>query len=137
MSTRILVVDDDALTLDVLMQTLDLYYDLTIAQSGYQALEIVARSAPFTVIISDLNMPAMDGIEFCSLAKSLSPDSICMLLSCHQELEIAQRVLAHGDVFRIMQKPCKKAELICNIDAAIKHNHTLRANRHCAAVSSL
>lgn len=137
MQSRILVVDDEALLLNAMTRSLDLYYELEIAESGFQALELIAKSAPFDVILSDLRMPEMDGIEFLQLAIALSPDSVCMLLTGNQDLAAAQSAVRHGDIFRVMEKPCNKAELIRNIEEAIKLNHTARANRQIAEQAAL
>lgn len=61
---HILTVDDDAMAAAIVSMILeDAGYEVMVAKDGEQALGLIADKSDFAVIISDLNMPGMDGIE--------------------------------------------------------------------------
>lgn len=65
----ILLVDDDATNLDVLVNSLDQLYKLGIAKTGEKAIDFVQKKNP-DLILLDINMPGMDGYEVCQKLKS-------------------------------------------------------------------
>ncbi len=65
----ILVVDDTKANLDILVDALGEFYDISVATDGYSALEVVEQSTP-NLILLDIMMPGMDGYEVCRRLKS-------------------------------------------------------------------
>ena len=61
--SRILVVDDDCALLDIAEEIIGDCYDVILAQSGVQALEILSSQAAPELILLDIDMPGMDGFE--------------------------------------------------------------------------
>lgn len=61
---RILIVDDDAMNIDILMDSLEEEYDVKAAESGEEALEIIPKYNP-DVILLDIMMSGIDGYEVC------------------------------------------------------------------------
>ena len=61
---RILIVDDDAMNIDILMDSLEEEYDVKAAESGEEALEIIPQYNP-NVILLDIMMSGIDGYEVC------------------------------------------------------------------------
>lgn len=87
---RVLFVDDDPNILSGLRRMLRPYrneWDMSFAESGAQALELM-ESAPFDVIVSDMKMPGINGVELLSRVKEIYPDSIRIALSGHAEMEM-------------------------------------------------
>ncbi len=119
MSARILIVDDEVLVLKAISRSLEFDFDLTLATSGLEALKLIRHQAAFEIIISDLRMPEMDGIEFIRRARQFSPESVFMLLTGNQDLAEAECAVDKGLVFRIMEKPCNKDSILESIHAAI------------------
>lgn len=66
---RVLVVDDTEANIDILVDTIESDYDVSVAMDGEGALEIVAEEAP-DLILLDIMMPGMDGYEVCKRLKS-------------------------------------------------------------------
>lgn len=103
---RVLIVDDDANLLSSMRRQFAAKYDLVTAQSGQEALEIMAANEPFSVLVSDLKMPGMDGIQLLSRAAELFPDTIRILLTGFADLQNAMDAVNRGFIFRFLNKPC-------------------------------
>ena len=112
---RILVVDDDPLLLKVLRDTLDIDgHAVTVANGGQAGIDafIAARDAgtPFSIVITDLGMPYVDGRQVSARVKQLSPSTPVVLLTGW-----GQRLVDDGDVplhvDRVLNKPPKLSDL--------------------------
>ena len=79
---RILVVDDDPMIQLVLRGYLQKWgHEVQVTSSAAEALDSLSAEAPFDLIMSDLVMPIMDGLEFARLAKQLYPKSHFILIT--------------------------------------------------------
>ena len=76
MSVKILFVDDDPNILSSFERQFRKLFTVHTAPGGKEGLEIVSEHGPFAVIVSDLRMPVMDGIEFLSRVREAAPDSV-------------------------------------------------------------
>ena len=82
MAHLVLVVDDDPSVLEVITEMLkDLGCDVISANSGFGALEQLARHDRISILITDINMPGMDGHELAERAKRTNPDLKILQLS--------------------------------------------------------
>lgn len=117
MSGRVLFVDDDQMLLSSMERCLGLDFDLVTAASGPDALEIIAKEDPFPVIVSDMRMPVMDGIQFIQKAREASKHSVFLMLTGNQDVQTAVRAVNEGQVFRFLNKPSDPSE----ISTAITH----------------
>jgi CheY-like chemotaxis protein len=117
----VLVVDDES---DVLESIADFVgashpdLDVLTAHSGPEALNIV-RDRRVDLIVSDLRMPGMDGIEFLHDARVLQPRSSRMLLTAYREEALADRALIEAGVVAILSKPFDLLAFNDAIDAAL------------------
>ena len=112
---RILVVDDDPLLIRALCETLESDgHEVTTAYGGQEGIDAFrvaqGRGKPFSVVITDLGMPRVDGRKVASSVKSLSPFTPVILLTGW-----GQRLVAEGDVpphvDRVLAKPPKLRDL--------------------------
>ncbi|MBU1823147.1 MAG: response regulator, partial [Bacteroidetes bacterium] len=79
---RILVVDDNKTNLTILKAQMEQWKLVPVlASSGKEALELLEREAPFQLVISDMQMPGMDGVELAQAIKARQPELPIMLLS--------------------------------------------------------
>lgn len=103
---RILIVDDRALVLFVMERTLeklDVDCDLVGVRSGREALQILDAQG-FDLIITDLKMPDMDGVELTEQIRARGSDAVVVWITaygCQGLREEAERL----DVFRCVEKP--------------------------------
>jgi response regulator RpfG family c-di-GMP phosphodiesterase len=106
MSEKILFVDDDINLLASCERNFSRKFKVETAEGGEAALQKVAERGPFAVVISDRQMPRMDGIRFLSLVKERAPDTVRIMLTGNADLEGAIKVVNEGNIFRFLTKPC-------------------------------
>jgi len=101
----ILFVDDESDILNSLKRFLRREpYRKFFAESGLKALEIL-ESNDISVIVSDLRMPEMNGLELISQAKKRNPDTLRLILSGSQDFDQIINSINKGEVFRFVPKP--------------------------------
>jgi response regulator RpfG family c-di-GMP phosphodiesterase len=106
MAHPILFVDDDAILLKSFKRTLPSQFKVVTADSPEKGLRILQEQGPFSVIVSDMKMPGMNGIEMLSQSKKISPDTIRILLTGFADQQTAIDGVNKGDLFRFLTKPC-------------------------------
>ena len=115
---RVLVVDDNRTNRKILKGQLEQWKLIAVlANSGGDGLRILSQSAPFDLVISDMQMPEMDGVHFAKLAKSSAPTLPIILLSSIGE----EYSKDHRHLFTsILNKPTKQSVLCKHILEALK-----------------
>ncbi|MCH2208128.1 MAG: SpoIIE family protein phosphatase [Lentisphaerales bacterium] len=108
---KILLVDDEPEVLSALRIGLCNKYKIYTSCNAEDALELVASEGPFPVIMSDLKMPGINGLDFLERASALSPESSAILLTGQGEIEDAVRAVNSGIIFKYLSKPCARPEL--------------------------
>jgi CheY-like chemotaxis protein/putative methionine-R-sulfoxide reductase with GAF domain len=104
-SSKILVVDDEPGILEFLTDLLTTFgYTLTIAAGGEQAIKFL-ETETFDVILVDLKMPRIDGLEVLRKAKTLDPDAVVVFLTGYMTLENALDMMRAGGAFDCLTKP--------------------------------
>lgn len=108
MVRTIIVVDDDALVLDVLTAMLeDLGCNVVAVQNPHEALELLRSRPDVSALITDVNMPAIDGAELARGAQEVSPGIGVLLVSGKPQPSMVYPVLRKpfsvGDLARVME----------------------------------
>jgi DNA-binding response OmpR family regulator len=117
MKPRLLLVDDEEMYLEYLSRRLiRAQYDVAKCLSGEEALE-KTRDHDFDVIILDVIMPGIDGIETLREIKKLKPGTEVILLTGNASLESGIEGIKLG-AFDYLRKPCNTEELVSKIDQA-------------------
>lgn len=133
MPERILLVDDDPNLLSALQRQLRKLFDLTIAVGGVEALNAVddanSRREPFAVVLCDMRMPGMDGIDVLSRIRERSPDTIRMMLTGNADQQTAIDAINRGNIFRFLTKPCPAEDLVAGLQDAVSQNQLITAER--------
>ena len=111
MENRILFVDDDTNILDSYRRQLRKYFHIETALGSESGLQAVKNDGGFAVIVSDLRMPGMDGNEFLSRVKDISPESVRIMLTGYADLQNAIKAINQGSIFRLLTKPCSNRDL--------------------------
>lgn len=124
MSRRVMMVDDEPSLLNGVQRRLGSEFELTTASSGEDALKAMDEGPPFAVIVTDMRMPKMNGIQFIHAARAKSPDSVYIMLTGNQDQATAIHALNDGHVFRFLTKPCQSPDLKKAIEAGI-HQYRL------------
>lgn len=127
---KILLVDDDENLLSGLKRQFYKVFSFDTAVGGYNALlKIKDSPQPYSVIISDMRMPEMNGIEFLKKAKAVSPDSVRIMLTGNADMETAIDAVNKGNIFRFLSKPIEPQSLKITIIAAIRQYKLVVAER--------
>src|SRR5258708_32345853 len=100
MSEKILFVDDDTNILEAYRRQLRRQFTIETALGGEEGLEAVRSRGPFAVVVSDLRMPGMDGIQFLSAVREGGPESVRCLLTGHADLDAAIATLDADNLSR-------------------------------------
>ena len=108
---KILFVDDDPEILATLKRTFRRKYLVETALGPLRGLEVAAEHGPYAVVVADLRMPGLDGLEFFTQLKKLSPDTVRIMLTGYADLRAAMDAVNTGHVFRFLAKPCPEEEL--------------------------
>ncbi|OKY75361.1 MAG: hypothetical protein BM485_08830 [Desulfobulbaceae bacterium DB1] len=115
---RILIVDDEPIVLKSLQWGLtEQGYAVECAESGEQGLEMLERDS-YHLLISDLLMEGIDGIELIKKARALYPDMAVCLLTGYADLSSAIEALRLGADDYLM-KPCELTELFLRVERAL------------------
>ncbi len=116
---KVLLVDDE----DRFRQTLkkrvsSREYNVFDASNGIQALEMI-REEPMDVVILDVRMPGLSGLETLTEIKKISPETEVILLTGHASIDPAIEGMRLG-AFDYLMKPCELEELMVKIDNAFE-----------------
>jgi len=129
MSENILLVDDEPNVLDAYRRNLRKQFNIVTATGGAEALAAMHSQGPFAVVVSDMRMPEMDGVEFLMKAKQLAPDTVRLMLTGNADQQTAIDAVNKGDVFRFLNKPCEPEDMANSLNDAIKQHHLIRAEK--------
>jgi two-component system sensor histidine kinase/response regulator len=111
MKESILYVDDELINLELFRINFEDDYNVITAESGNEALSILASNY-IPVIVSDLKMPGMNGLELISKIKGQSPEKICIMLTAYAETDVMLKAVNEELIFRYLLKPWRKTELM-------------------------
>jgi response regulator RpfG family c-di-GMP phosphodiesterase len=126
----ILFVDDDANVLSAYQRTLRKRFKLDTAQSGDAGLgKLDQMQEPYAVIVADMQMPGMNGIDFLKRVKEKSPDSVRLMLTGNADQKTAIEAINLGQVFSFLCKPCPPESLEIALDNALRQYQLIRAEK--------
>jgi PAS domain S-box-containing protein len=129
MMDAVLFVDDEPSILAAYQLFLGTNYAVTTADSGDTALRALAERGPFAVVVSDLQMPVMDGVRFLAAARAKYPDTVRILLTGQTDLQHAVQAVNTGHVFQFLTKPFDPKALRVAVGAAASEYRRVVAER--------
>ncbi len=114
---RLLLIDDEVGYVNVLSNRLSKRnFQVGKANSGSEAFQIL-RKKDFDVVVLDLKMEDMDGIEILKILKKMAPELVVIMLTGHGSAEAAREGIQEG-AYDYLTKPCELHELIEKIEEA-------------------
>ncbi len=123
----ILIVDDEPNYLIIMSELMaEEGFESLTANNGNEALQI-ARKADIDLILTDMQMPGMDGFALLSKVKSLKPELPVIMITAYGEVEKAVRAMQHG-AFSYITKPFNNDELVATIRKALEHCSLAKEN---------
>ena len=130
MAEKILLVDDDANILDGYRRSLSRDFLIETAEGGEHALQLVTHNGPYAVVVSDMRMPRMDGIQLLIEIKAHFPDTIRVILTGNADIDTAINAINEGSIFRFLNKPCSKETMGKTLTAALLQYRLVTAEKH-------
>lgn len=129
MTKRILFADDEPNILHAFERQLRNRFELEVAVGAEQALRAIENGAGFAVVLSDLRMPTMNGIQLLSRVRQIAPDTVRMILTGNADLAAAIEAVNEGKIFQFLTKPCPGEMLVRALDAALEQHRLITAER--------
>jgi len=125
----ILIVDDEKNYPPIIAAVLEGEgYDTLTANSGHQAMEIL-RNSDVDLILADLKMPIMNGIELLEEIKIIDPDLPVMMMTAHGTVEKAVEAMQKG-AYNFIQKPFENEQLVIFVKKAVAMFNLIKENRN-------
>lgn len=128
---KLLIIEDDEDLSEVIrnhFRTLGYFVDVKSDALGALSRLRKAESEPWDLILTDLKMPGMDGVEFIHELKRISPNLPVILMTAHGGVEVAVNAVKAG-AYDFVMKPLNFAELAVSIERAIAHSELKEENR--------
>ncbi len=109
---NLLIVDDEIMLLKLLERMFVDMYNVRIASSGEEALQLLEQGFVPEVILADQRMPGMSGAEFLAKSRNLVPDAVRVILTGYTDVNDIISSINDGNVYKFLTKPWKNPELL-------------------------
>ncbi len=126
MVNRILVIDDEVDFLDTIQRGLKIsgFKNVYLESDSKKAASLIRQEEPFDLVLIDLAMPGLGGIELLEIIKQTSPNTECIMVTAMDEAKSAVECLKKG-AYDYLVKPIMKEDLIMVIDRALERRRLL------------
>lgn len=129
MNNNVLFVDDDVNILQGYQRTLRRQFEVETADSGMAALKLLDAGKSYAVVVSDMRMPGMDGLQFLQAVKARTEDSVRIMVTGNTDQQTAIGAINEGDVFRFLTKPCEPQTLVKTVQDALEQYRLVQAEK--------
>jgi CheY-like chemotaxis protein len=129
MAEKILLVDDEPSVLSGYQRLLHTAFESDTALGAAAALSAIESKGPFAVVVSDYQMPQMNGIQLLARIKASAPDTIRILLTGNADIQTAVGAVNEGNIFRFLTKPCTRELLTQTLNNALAQYRLLIAEK--------
>ena len=119
MTKTVLFVDDEQPMLRALSREFGVEFDMTVAYSAAEALELMAGPRSFDVVVSDVTMPGMNGLDFIEQAAMRHPYTRYIVLTGDGDPATQQRADTMPEVSQLLTKPCDRETIMQAIENAV------------------
>lgn len=124
---RVLIIDDEEQIRHLLIDVLGSAYECSDAGSAEEALAALSKDT-FDLVISDIDMGGMSGLELVPHVHSVSPDTVVVMVSGNQDIEFAIKALRVG-AFDYITKPLDLRHVEASVERALNHHRLLKEKR--------
>jgi signal transduction histidine kinase/DNA-binding response OmpR family regulator len=123
---KILIADDEPYVLDVCKRILEKNYKVKIVRSGLEAIQVIQHEQ-FDLLLTDIKMPGIDGLETAREVKKINPDIVCITMTGFSTMETAIKALRLG-VDEFVIKPFAPEELSLAVERALEKERLRKEN---------
>jgi DNA-binding NtrC family response regulator len=127
-SCKLLFVDDEPVNLRTLERLFRDDYDVLIASSGPEALELLHQHDDVALLITDQRMPEMTGIELLKQSVLVRPRMVRIILTGYTDVDALVEAINCGQVYRYITKPWSNNDLLMTVKRALEHYDTNKKN---------
>lgn len=128
-SDKILFVDDEENLLVGIQRLLRREFSIETALGPEQGLTALESGDGFAVVVADMKMPKMNGIEFLRRSRELAPDAVRLMLTGNADQRTAIDAVNDGAVFRFLTKPCSQEQLKAALNDALRQHRLLTVEK--------
>lgn len=122
---RMLIVDDESIAQENLSHFFTRQgLEVATAGNGNEALEVISKRAPFDIVLTDLKMDQMDGLELLDHLNAISPDTRVIMITGYATIPSAVDAL-HRGATHYLAKPVDLEELKTTVNLVLQHNRRL------------
>ncbi|HVO64269.1 MAG TPA: HD domain-containing phosphohydrolase [Terriglobales bacterium] len=130
---RVLFVDDEPAMLESLCRSVRGEFAADVASDADHGLDYLRRGGPYCIVVSDMRMPGMNGAEFLATVRTISPESVRVMLTGCEEMEVAVRAVNDGRIFKFLSKPVPTDVLLACLRACLAQYLDERAQKQVMA----
>jgi putative nucleotidyltransferase with HDIG domain len=128
MPDKILIVDDETHIRDLLAQKLvSSGFETDTAKDGFDALKLIHQNG-YRLVLSDVNMPGLSGLQMLEYLKRLNPDLPVVMLSAVKDISTLRHAVREG-AYDYLLKPCDYEELLKTVKRGLERSRLVRENK--------
>ncbi len=125
---NLMVVDDEAEVLRTIHDLFRMEYRVLTFTRGEEALERLQQE-DVPVVLTDQQMPGMNGVQFLQKAQQVSPETVRLLFTGYSDIRAVIDAINQGSIFRYISKPWEPQDLVLTIRQAVQHHDLVVSRR--------
>jgi response regulator RpfG family c-di-GMP phosphodiesterase len=129
MSRRILFVDDEPNVLSALQRALRGHFEVETCDDPVRALSMIQSQGPFAIVVSDMRMPKMNGVELLAGARMAAPDTVRIMLTGNADQQTAVDAVNKGEIFKFLNKPVERDALRSVLTQGLRQYQLISAEK--------
>lgn len=119
---KLLYVDDEPINLQLFQINFQKKFNVLTADSAIEGLEVLNNNTDISIVISDMKMPLMNGLEFIKLAKERFPEILYFILTGYGLTNEMSEAISSGMIIKYFSKPFNLNEIETTIEIALQKN---------------
>ena len=129
MNNRVLFVDDEADLLLTVQRALRSRYAVDTAADAAEALALLEKNEPYAVVVADMLMPGMDGVELLTKVAERWPETVRLMMTGDPTRQTALEAVNQGHIYGFLAKPCSTGSLVPALEGALRYHALLAGER--------
>src|SRR5579863_5417363 len=126
---KILFVDDEPNVLAALERQFRKHFPVEIAVGPASGLMALRNWKDYSVVVADMRMPEMNGVEFLTKVRESAPEVVRVMLTGNADQATAIEAINQGNIFRFLNKPCAPDKMMEALTAGIRQHELITAER--------